>query len=125
MFRTRFSPADGVVLLVVLLLALLLFFLPFLWRDTGEELLVTTPEGSTSYALTENRKITVVSGGHTLTVEIRDGKAAVLESDCPDGICVRSGKIGKSGQSILCAPAGVRLLIIGGRGNDNVDFVAG
>lgn len=127
MFRTRVSWADGAVLLTVLVLALLLVLLPLLLQDSGGYLLVTTENGSRSYPLSEDRKLTVTSSnGYALTLEIRDGKAHVLESDCPDKICMHSGWIGTPGQSVICAPAGVRLLIVKDKGgNADVDFIAG
>ena len=56
-------------------------------------------------------------------IKIVDGKAFVRESSCPDGVCISSGAISKTGETIICAPAGVSLTVKGGDGN--VDFVAG
>ena len=41
----------------------------------------------------------------------------VKNSDCPDNVCVRSGKISKSGESIICAPNRVAIKIDGKKGN--------
>lgn len=126
MFRTRVSWADGAVLLTVLVLALLLVLLPHLLQNPDGYLLVTTENGSRSYPLSEDQKLTVTSNSHALTLEIRDGKAHVLKSDCPDKICMHSGWIGTPGQSVICAPAGVRLLIVKDKGgNADADFIAG
>ena len=126
MFRTRISHADLMVSVCVALLAILILLFPLLMSDRGIRLVVSSASGSESYLLSDNREITVVSNGHTVKVEILDGKARVIESDCPDGVCVSSGWIEQSGQTVICAPAGVRLLIESGKGGDgNVDFVAG
>lgn len=126
MFRTRFSWADGAILLTVFCIAVLLLALPLLQADSGTCLIITSPQGSTSYPLAKECDIPIQSGNLTLTVEIRNGKARVSQSSCPDGICVSGGWIGTPGQSIVCAPAGVRLLITNAKGGtDGVDFVAG
>lgn len=125
MFRTRFSPADIAVLASLLLLAAALLFLPLLWQRSGTQLLITSPQGTQSYPLSVDRDIPVTSGGYTLTVHIRSGKVCVAESNCPDLVCVHSGEISASGQTLICAPAGIRLLITGKGGGNDADFVAG
>ena len=125
MFRTRIGAADGLVLLTVALLAALLFALPWL-REDGASLIVSTPDGSEVYPLAEDRLIPLSANGVSLTVEIAGSRARVKQSNCPDGVCVASGWIERPGQSVVCAPAGVRLLIAGEeKGGSEVDFVAG
>lgn len=45
---------------------------------------------------------TLTVGGCTLTVE-SDG-ITFTEADCPDGLCVRRGKMTQSGDSMACVP---------------------
>lgn len=123
MIRTKCSPWDAVVAGLVLVAALALLLLPPLLRREGETLVVTTPEGRYTYPLSEDARFEVLSGGIRLIVVIEDGAAYVEHSDCPDGVCRASGRISKSGETILCAPAGVTLSVRGG--GDGVDFVAG
>ena len=123
MFRTRFCFRDVIVGATVIAFALLLLFLPLLWRQNGTVLVISTPDGTEEYALDIDRTVTVVSGAYTLTVEISDGSARVSHSDCPDGVCLATGAILRAGESVICAPAGVRLSVRGG--DADVDFVAG
>ena len=123
MVRTKFSPWDAVVAGAVLVAALALLLFPAFLRREGETLVITTPEGSHTYVLSEDRKIEITSGDIHLTVVIEDGSVYVEHSNCPDGICRASGRISKGGETILCAPAGVTLSVKGG--GDGVDFVAG
>lgn len=126
MFRSRFTLFDGILLSAVLCLALLLLLLPLLWQTHGTELLLSTPESTQSFPLSKNQTVTVTSLDYTLTIEILDGQARVTESSCPDGVCVASGWISKNGDCVICAPAGVRLLITDQKGGANdVDFIAG
>lgn len=123
MFRTRFNFRDVLAALGVVLLACAILFLPLLWRREGSVLVISTPDGSREYSLSEDREIEVTSKGVSMIVVIRDGAAYVKSSSCPDGVCASSGKITRDGESIVCAPAGVRIWVKGGDGN--VDFVAG
>ncbi len=43
--------------------------------------------------------------------EIRDGSVRMVESACPDKLCVRSGWISRPGESIVCLPNRVVLEI--------------
>ncbi len=45
------------------------------------------------------------------------GEVYIKESDCPDKVCIRSGRISKSGESIICAPNRVAIKIDGKKGN--------
>ena len=123
MFRTRFCFADLLVCVGVALVASALLLFPFLFAETGERLVITTPTDRYEYRLDENRRLTVESGGITLEIVIENGKARVAHATCPDGVCYAGGEIFRAGQSILCAPAGVTLLVEGGE--DDVDFIAG
>ncbi len=123
MFRTKFGFGDVIAAVVVLLVAVLLIWHPWQRSDEGKTVVIVTPEETFEYALSENRKIQIESRGVHLYIEIADGKAFVYESDCPDGVCAASAPISKTGETILCAPAGVTLTVKGGDGD--VDFVAG
>lgn len=129
MFRTRFSFADVLVMLSVLLIASLLLFGSF--RSSGNDssdlrLVIRTQSEVLSYPLSSDRTIPVASGGYTLTVEIRDGRARVSDSNCPDKICQRTGWISRKGETVICAPAAVRLTVTDRRGGaDDADSVIG
>ena len=69
--------------------------------------------------LTEETEF-VVEGLYTNKIAVRDGKAAVIESDCPGGDCMHSGWISESGRSIVCLPNRVEVRI---EGESDVDFV--
>lgn len=54
-----------------------------------------------------------------------DGSIAFESSDCPDKVCVRSGKLHLAGQSAACLPNGVIIKIISSDANnkDGMDLV--
>lgn len=49
-----------------------------------------------------------------------DGGIAFIESDCPDKICVKSGKLSKAGQYAACVPNRIYIKIVSA-GEDETD----
>ena len=56
-----------------------------------------------------------------------EGNIQFIESDCPDKVCVKTGKIHLAGQSAACLPNGivVKLVPAGGWNGDEPDIVIG
>lgn len=51
-------------------------------------------------------------GGH-LSVVVKDGKAWVEDADCKNRICVKTGKISRVGESIVCAQNKIVITVVG------------
>ena len=51
-------------------------------------------------------------------VYIEDGAAWISEADCPDGYCIRQGKITGKGQVIVCLPHRLVLEVTGEESGD-------
>ena len=64
------------------------------------------------YALSQEGIYVIQGKGGTNTICIKDGKVWMKEADCPDHICVRTGKIQHVGQSIVCLPHKVVVEIV-------------
>lgn len=72
----------------------------------------------------ENIKIKTSKGNNV--IEVLDNKIAIIDSDCPDKICVKKGYISKLGQTSVCLPHRVIVEIKGKQKNDDeVDFISG
>ncbi len=56
-----------------------------------------------------------------------DGGICFEKSDCPDKVCVRSGKMFAAGQSAACLPNGIALKIVPSeeRNEDDLDITVG
>ena len=118
-----FKAGDLIICLTVIAVAAVLIFFPFIGKES--RMLAVSVDGSKQfYALDENREITIENNGILLTVTVSSGTAFVSSSSCPDGICVATGKISKSGQIIVCAPANVAVWIEDG-GENGYDAVTG
>lgn len=64
-----------------------------------------------------------LNGGTNLLV-IEDGTARIAEADCPDGLCVRQGRIRFRGQVVTCLPNRLTVTIEGGE-DSGLDAVVG
>lgn len=59
-----------------------------------------------------------IEGDYPLTVSVENDGISVVDASCPDQVCVHTGQINKSGQSIICVPARVSISI-GGKGEND------
>lgn len=62
--------------------------------------------------------------GTAVVIQVKDGKAAFVFSDCPDQICVHAGWLSRAGASTACLPNGVALQIMAEEG-EGLDAVVG
>ena len=51
--------------------------------------------------------------GHYNILEIKNGEASVIESDCANQICVNTKAAGKAGDAIICLPHQVSVILEG------------
>ena len=121
-YKLKFCKYDLIAILIVIALIILSSFV--FWKVVGTEegsRVVVYEDGKVirEIPLTEETEF-VVEGLYTNKIAVRDGKAAVIESDCPGGDCMHSGWISKSGRSIFCLPNRVEVRI---EGESDVDFV--
>ena len=117
---------DLILLLAVLLLCLAVSGAALLKRGaSGEGSVVVTQDGNEigRYPLSQDAEFVVEApDGGSNTVVIRDGACYVSEADCPDGICVRRGRISRDRESIVCLPHRLVISVTGGKAG--VDTIA-
>ncbi len=121
--KNKPTPADLIPVATVLVLALLIW-LAVLPGDAGRYVEVTVAgQGTERYPLVADRTLELDSRGVRLTVIVENGEVCVGQADCPDGVCTATGHISRTGQSIVCAPAGVVIRVVGGE--QDADGIAG
>lgn len=111
-----FKKPDVLVFLFVILLAVALM-LSGIGEKKSTQLCVSVDGKETLYSLDEDFTKELEGNGVNLTLTVKDGQAYVSKSDCDDKICVSSGKISKTGQIIVCAPAAISVRIVGNGGD--------
>lgn len=94
--------------LVVALLVIgfvIMGIMQLLKQEGGEAVVTVDGEEIASYSLDKNGsyEITGVDGGKN-TLVIEDGQAYMSQADCPDELCVKTGRVQYDGETIVCLP---------------------
>ena len=113
----KIAPKRGDIYLIAgcLLAALVLCGLWLLLRQAGAEVMVEQNGRETArFALDENRTVRIEGEGGYNTLVILGGEVWLSEADCPNLLCVKTGKIRYAGQSIVCLPHHLAVRITGG-----------
>lgn len=112
---------DVLLLLSVLALALFIFVFQKVTGDEGGRVEIYV-DGvlQESFLLEEDRRIPIIGyqDGRNLLV-IRHNQVQMEEADCPDRLCVKQGTVSRSGQSIICLPHRITVVIQSKNGNVN------
>ena len=124
---------DIKLILALLAVALVcLIFIQFTKQDGGQAVVTVDGEEIASYSLSKNAsyEINGVDGGKN-TLVIEEGQAYMSEADCPDELCVKTGKVQYDGETIVCLPHKVVVTIksdekatVTESGDDEIDAVA-
>ena len=115
--RKKNAPKQGDIVLIVgcLLAALVCCGLWRLFRRDGAAVVVEQEGRETArYALDEDRTVRIQGEGGYNTLVIEGGQVWLSEADCPNLLCVKTGKIRYAGQSIVCLPHKLAVRIVGG-----------
>lgn len=120
--KLTFCKGDIVAIALVAVIAILVGVL--FWTSIGSEeagMVTVYQDGKLirEISLSETTEFEV-EGDYTNVISVEDGKAAIIESDCPGTDCVHSGWIHEPGRSIVCLPNRVEIRI---EGASEVDFV--
>ncbi len=106
-----FSILD-VIVIATLLIAIVLCFVFTLPKNQGQRATIYYGgEVIGIYSLSENKTIHLLDGDIICIIE-NDG-IYVKESNCQNQICVRTNKISKIGQRIVCSPNKITIVIEG------------
>ncbi|MBR2382028.1 MAG: NusG domain II-containing protein [Clostridia bacterium] len=113
---------DFILIGVIVALALVLLICVKLTQKEGACVVVKIDgiEVAT-YSLNVNGTYTLNGGTNVLI--IKDGFAYLSEANCPDHLCVKQGKISKTGQVITCLPNKLTVTVYGAEKND-VDLIS-
>lgn len=110
-FKSR--KKEIIAVLILILIAVILFVcIRVFVEDKGKYVKVYVNEKLTkTFDLEIDQEYFIeTKRGYNLLV-IKDGKARVLDADCPDKICVDKGAISKNDESIICLPHNVVVTI--------------
>ncbi len=106
---------DAILAACLVLVSVIIFLIIHFTMEDGERVVVyQDSEEMTSYDLNSDGEYEINTDAGTNVLVIEDGKAYIKEADCPDGLCIKMGKISKSGENIVCLPHKLVIQIEGG-----------
>ena len=114
--RGRVTWLDIALIALVLAGSALLSWRVYTGDGTPPVLHITGATGEWYYPLDAERRVTVRGPAGETVVLISHGQARVIESDCPEKLCVRSPAISRGGEWIACLPNRVMLTVEGSGG---------
>lgn len=114
--RMKMKKNDVVLVGVIVVIAMVALIMINVFVKKDGKVAVITVDGQV-YATLELSKDTEleiqgIDGGMN-KLKIYDGKAYMVEADCPDKVCINQGKISKTGETIVCLPHKVVIEIKG------------
>lgn len=113
--------ADRLLIAAIAIVALLAWPLVALASDQGDrDVIIVGPAGTSVLPLGSDATLAVEGHMGTVTVRVAGGSVCVLDSCCPNQVCVRTGRARAAGSVIACVPNGVTVRI-GGRDRAGFD----
>ncbi len=109
---------DIILILSLLVFSGLLILMFSLFRPLGDRVTVEV-EGVTvaTYSLSADGEYEIGEGNRLV---IEGGEAYISWADCPDHICIRTGRISRVGETVICLPNKVAVTVRGEGGPDLV-----
>lgn len=93
---------DKILILAVLVIACAAGLIFYMNRSKGSFVRVTV--GTAEYGRYYLSEDQVIEINGTNTLEIKDGKAVMIDAKCPDHICMHMPAISQVTESIVCLP---------------------
>ena len=121
--RCKTMKKNDYVLIAGILLAAVILLVVFQRGWSGDGAVVEVTVGGKVYGEYRLDKDQTIEIHNTNLLEIRDGKADMIDADCPDKLCVEQKAISKNGESIVCLPNQVVVTVTTGEQTEN-DAVA-
>lgn len=109
--RADFYLITGLLIVTSVLLVVIQFGM----KKPGEKVIVKV-DGNVVKKISLNENIVFdIEGyqGGSNRIVVEDGNVAMSDADCPDKLCVHTGKIKKTGETIVCLPHRVVVEITG------------
>ncbi len=103
-------PLDAIPVAIIIVIAVL----PLIPGDEeAGGFSVITPYRNYGLEFRKDTTLTVESAVGPMVISIEDGSARVISASCPHKICVKTGEISRPGNSIICVPGRVAIIVNG------------
>lgn len=116
--RKFFSKKDIGAVSALIIISIILFFIFYSNTDEGSSLRILY-NNDTLAVLPLDRDCTYTPETNShIIIEIKDKKARFVTSNCPDKVCVNTGWLTSPGQSAVCLPNRLSIVIEGSNDTD-------
>ena len=113
---------DYILIGAIVLVIAILFAVITLTKEDGAYVVVKVDGIEVArYNLDQDGKYELNGGTNILRIE--DGEAFLIEANCPDHLCVKQGKVNKTGETITCLPNKLTVTVYGAADSE-VDLVS-
>ena len=106
---------DFIIIGILSLLIILSFLVYRILPDRGRSVFISV-NGRQVYrlSLSTSREISIKGPLGETRIHVEDGRVWVTKAPCPHKICVKMGKISRSGEIIVCVPNRILIEVEGG-----------
>lgn len=121
----KINNKDILLIISLCLLSGIAWFI--LSKDVGTERVIVTLDGQQYgvYSLYEDQKIEIKSEYGRNVIIIENQQVYVKEADCPDGYCMKQGKLPNGRGSLICLPHRLVIALDRVHSNDAIDAISG
>ena len=123
--KTKYKRDLILILVCVAVAAAAYIFMNYVIKKNGNYAVIKV-DGKVINTLELDKDTTLnVTGyqGGTNIVTIKGGRVKMTEADCPDELCVKTGWVSRTGETIVCLPHRVVVEITGSNDDDAIDSI--
>ena len=107
-----FKKKDLIVISLLLIAAALFYVVPKMTRSDGSKAVVIYDGNEIMRIPLDQDGIYTAEGDLKATFEVKEGKIRFIHSLCPDKLCEGFGWISLKGETAVCMPAKLALIIV-------------
>lgn len=102
--KIELKKKDWILIAVIVCVALAAFILHNFIGGAGANTVTVKVDGELvgTYSLSEDQTVEINNGSNIL--EIKNGKADMVDADCPDKLCVNQKPVSRNRENIICLP---------------------
>ncbi|HOK40001.1 MAG TPA: NusG domain II-containing protein [bacterium] len=114
---------DIIFFLVLFIFYVFFFLKPQKFKYSKRYVKIVSPETTQILKLSEDQILTIKGKIGISKIKISNRSVEMLESPCPNKLCIKTGKIYKENQIIICAPNGIFITIENEDKDKNLDAI--
>jgi len=124
MAHNLISKKELFIVIAIVIVSIFVYLFISSKQAAGEYAQIIVRNTDSKYISLKNDITYVLPGNPNVILKVENGYFFFKNSDCPDQICVNTGRINRAGQSIACLPNFVSVIIIKENNENAIDIIA-